>query len=149
MAATAEMVAIALRTKPHGACLVPERREERTTEGGLDAKGQHDHLAPVVAELKSAGIRVSLFIAADDSADRGGGLARCAGDRNPHRSLVRSRRRRRAPPRPMPSGVASGRAPASPSRSVSKFTPVMGWTSRRRKRLRPYRTSSSSTSGIS
>jgi pyridoxine 5-phosphate synthase len=65
MAATEEMVAIALRTRPHAACLVPERREERTTEGGLDVAGQHNMLAPVVARLSDAGIRVSLFIAAD------------------------------------------------------------------------------------
>src|SRR5438552_9780376 len=65
MAATPEMVAIALKTKPHAACLVPERREERTTEGGLDAASQHNLLAPVVAKLVEAGIRVSLFIAAE------------------------------------------------------------------------------------
>ncbi len=65
MAATPEMVAIALRHRPHAACIVPERREERTTEGGLDADGQFEHLRPIVAELGAAGIRVSLFIAAD------------------------------------------------------------------------------------
>ncbi len=65
MAATREMVEIAVRTRPHAACIVPERREERTTEGGLDAAGQRDALRPVVAELRAAGIRVSLFIAAD------------------------------------------------------------------------------------
>jgi pyridoxine 5-phosphate synthase len=65
MAATAEMTAIALAAKPHAACLVPERRQEITTEGGLDAVGQHNVLAPVVARLVEAGIRVSLFIAAD------------------------------------------------------------------------------------
>src|SRR5262245_51583355 len=65
MAATDEMVRIALQTKPHAACLVPERREERTTEGGLDAAGQHNALAPAVARLRDAGIRVSLFIAAE------------------------------------------------------------------------------------
>ena len=65
MAATDEMVAIAVRTRPHATCLVPERREERTTEGGLDVAGQHDLLAPTVATLRSAGIRVSLFIAAE------------------------------------------------------------------------------------
>ena len=62
MAATEEMVEIALRHKPHAACIVPERREERTTEGGLDAAGQHNTLAPLVAQLTDAGIRVSLFI---------------------------------------------------------------------------------------
>ncbi len=65
MAATQEMVAIALRHRPHAACIVPERREERTTEGGLDAAGQHNHLAPLVAQLLDAGIRVSLFIEPD------------------------------------------------------------------------------------
>jgi pyridoxine 5-phosphate synthase len=65
MAATAEMVAIAVRTKPHAACLVPERRAERTTEGGLDAVGGRAELAPRIAELRGAGIRVSLFVAAD------------------------------------------------------------------------------------
>jgi len=62
MAATDEMLEIALRHKPHAACIVPERREERTTEGGLDAAGQHNHLAPIVTRLTDAGIRVSLFI---------------------------------------------------------------------------------------
>ncbi|WP_294392042.1 pyridoxine 5'-phosphate synthase [uncultured Sphingomonas sp.] len=62
MAATDEMRAIALRHRPHAACIVPERREELTTEGGLDASGQHDRLAPLVRELGAAGIRVSLFI---------------------------------------------------------------------------------------
>ena len=66
MAATDEMLAIALRHKPHAACIVPERREERTTEGGLDAAGQHNRLAPIVARLTDAGIRVSLFIAPDE-----------------------------------------------------------------------------------
>jgi len=67
MAATPEMVAIAVKTKPHGACLVPERRQERTTEGGLDVAGKRDQLEQVVAELKAAGIRVSLFIAPDEA----------------------------------------------------------------------------------
>ena len=62
MAATEEMLAIALRHRPHAACIVPERREERTTEGGLDAAGQREHLEPFVEKLASAGIRVSLFI---------------------------------------------------------------------------------------
>jgi pyridoxine 5-phosphate synthase len=62
MAATEEMLEIALRHKPHAACIVPERREERTTEGGLDAAGQSDHLASFVGRLGDAGVRVSLFI---------------------------------------------------------------------------------------
>lgn len=65
MAATEEMLAIALRHKPHAVCLVPEKRQERTTEGGLDAAGGHNHLAPFVLKLSDAGIRVSLFIEAD------------------------------------------------------------------------------------
>jgi pyridoxine 5-phosphate synthase len=65
MAATSEMVEIALRHRPHAACIVPEKREERTTEGGLDAAGQHNHLKPMVEKLSLAGIRVSLFIEAD------------------------------------------------------------------------------------
>jgi pyridoxine 5-phosphate synthase len=65
MAATDEMVAIAVKTRPHAVCLVPERRQERTTEGGLDAAGQRAQLTPAVAELKTAGVRVSLFIAAE------------------------------------------------------------------------------------
>ena len=65
MAATEEMVRIALRHKPHAACIVPEKRAELTTEGGLDAAGTHNHLKPVVAALKKAGIRVSLFIDPD------------------------------------------------------------------------------------
>ena len=62
MAATDEMLAIALAHRPHAACIVPERRQERTTEGGLDAAGQFDHLSPFVEKLGAAGIRVSLFI---------------------------------------------------------------------------------------
>lgn len=62
MAATEEMLEIALAHAPHAACIVPERREERTTEGGLDAAGQHNRLAPIVTRLTDANIRVSLFI---------------------------------------------------------------------------------------
>jgi pyridoxine 5-phosphate synthase len=65
MAATPEMLGIALATRPHAVCLVPERREELTTEGGLDAVGQHNTLKPFIARLNDAGIRVSLFIAAE------------------------------------------------------------------------------------
>ena len=65
MAATDEMLEIALRHKPHAACIVPERREERTTEGGLDAAGQDNHLMPFVEKLLEAKIRVSLFIEPD------------------------------------------------------------------------------------
>jgi len=65
MAATEEMLEIALRHKPHACCLVPEKRQELTTEGGLDVAGQYDRLKPYVTELAKAGIRVSLFIDAD------------------------------------------------------------------------------------
>jgi pyridoxine 5-phosphate synthase len=62
MAATSEMVGLATRLHPHAACLVPEKREERTTEGGLDIIGGHAHLRPAIQELKGEGIRVSLFV---------------------------------------------------------------------------------------
>ena len=65
MAATEEMLKIALRHQPHAACIVPEKRAEVTTEGGLDAAGGHNQLKPYVAELSEAGIRVSLFIDTD------------------------------------------------------------------------------------
>jgi pyridoxine 5-phosphate synthase len=65
MAATREMVDIALKARPHAACIVPERRQELTTEGGLDVVRAHNHLVPIIAELKAAGIRVSLFISTD------------------------------------------------------------------------------------
>ena len=64
MAATDEMVGIAIKTHPHAVCLVPEKRTERTTEGGLDAVKQRAHLRPAIHELKHVGIRVSLFIGA-------------------------------------------------------------------------------------
>lgn len=66
MAATDEMLEIALRHSPHAACIVPEKREEVTTEGGLDAAGQHNRIQPIVSRLADAGIRVSLFIAPDE-----------------------------------------------------------------------------------
>lgn len=65
MACTDEMLRIALRHKPHAACIVPEKREERTTEGGLDVAGGATALQPVISELKGVGIRVSLFIEPD------------------------------------------------------------------------------------
>jgi pyridoxine 5-phosphate synthase len=65
MACTEEMLQIALAFRPHAACLVPERREERTTEGGLDAARQHNLVAPIVRRLREAGVRVSLFIEPD------------------------------------------------------------------------------------
>ncbi|RYE74704.1 MAG: pyridoxine 5'-phosphate synthase, partial [Hyphomicrobiales bacterium] len=65
MAVTQEMLAIALHHRPHAVCLVPEKREERTTEGGLDVVGGHNWITPFVAQLNDAGARVSLFIGAD------------------------------------------------------------------------------------
>jgi len=65
IAATDEMLAIALAAKPHAACIVPEKREERTTEGGLDAVGLYDQLRPFVQALSKNGSRVSLFVEAD------------------------------------------------------------------------------------
>jgi len=65
MAATPEMLQVALRHKPHAACIVPEKREERTTEGGLDVAGNRAHLEPFVRRLVDAGVRVSLFIEPD------------------------------------------------------------------------------------
>lgn len=65
MAATAEMLGIALRHRPHAACLVPEKREERTTEGGLDVRASQRHLMGFAQELRAAGIRVSLFVEPD------------------------------------------------------------------------------------
>ena len=65
MAATEEMLGVALRHRPHAACIVPEKREERTTEGGIDAAGMHNRLQPMVSELRAANVRVSLFIEPD------------------------------------------------------------------------------------
>jgi pyridoxine 5-phosphate synthase len=65
MAATDEMAAIALKAKPHAVCIVPEKREERTTEGGIDCITQFARLKPIVAALTGAGIRVSMFIEPD------------------------------------------------------------------------------------
>ena len=78
MAATDQMLDIALRTRPHACCLVPEKRTERTTEGGLDVLGQQGHLAPFISELSRAGVRVSLFV--EPSAEV---LAACAAVKAP------------------------------------------------------------------
>lgn len=67
MAATDEMLEIALKLKPHAVCIVPEKREERTTEGGLNVAGQHNRIAPIAAALAENGSRVSLFIEATRS----------------------------------------------------------------------------------
>ena len=95
MAATDEMLGIALQHRPHAACIVPERRAERTTEGGLDAAGQHNGLAPIIARLKDAGIRVSLFIAPEAAPARCRRPARRAGGGTAHRPLQPCRDRRR------------------------------------------------------
>ncbi len=89
MAATDEMVAIALDTRPHACCLVPEKRSERTTEGGLNVLDGHDHLKTVTAELARAGVRVSLFIEPGLSRREGGRFDRRARRRTAHRRLVR------------------------------------------------------------
>ena len=65
MAATGEMLEIAVKARPHAACIVPEKREERTTEGGIDAAGHFARLKPIVMTLADAGIRVSMFIEPD------------------------------------------------------------------------------------
>jgi pyridoxine 5-phosphate synthase len=62
MAATAEMLQLCTQVQPHGCCIVPENRNERTTEGGLNVAGQHNFIAPFVRELTDAGIRTSLFV---------------------------------------------------------------------------------------
>lgn len=67
MAATEEMLALALKTRPNACCLVPEKRTEVTTEGGLDVVGQYANLAPLVAKLIDAGIRVSMFVDPDEA----------------------------------------------------------------------------------
>ena len=93
IAPTAEMIAIAARVRPHAACLVPEKREERTTEGGLDIVGGHDHLAPVVHELREIGIRVSLFVEPEvEVMEAARGAAR-SGGRIAHRQPIARRAR--------------------------------------------------------
>jgi pyridoxine 5-phosphate synthase len=112
MAATEQMVAIAIATRPHAACLVPERREERTTEGGLDVAGQHDALASVVASLREAGIRVSLFIAAEPRQ-----IQAAVAIGAPVIETIEPRRRR-------PNGSASATARSSRGVSGSRFMPA-------------------------
>ena len=99
MAATDEMLAIALRHVPHACCLVPEKREEKTTEGGLDVVRGENHLRRYVDDLKSAGIRVSLFIEPDAKAVEAAPRLGAAGRRAAHRRLLRARAggRRRGP----------------------------------------------------
>jgi len=148
MAATEEMAAIAVNTRPHAACLVPERRQERTTEGGLDVAGQQSALAPVVRRLRDAGIRVSLFIAAEprqiEAAVAVGAPvieihtgAWC--DALAEGRTLPERR----------NGSASGKAPSSRAGLVSKFMPATGSISPLPRKLRRCLKWSSSISVIS
>ena len=99
MAATDEMQAIALRHRPHAVCLVPEKREERTTEGGLEVAREENRLAHFIAPLREAGCRVSIFIAADRPQIEAARPHRRGGGRTAHRRLLRrSRRRATSPP---------------------------------------------------
>ena len=150
MAATDEMVAIAVKTRPHAACLVPERREERTTEGGLDVAGQRGPLKPVVEELKRAGIRVSLFIAAEP-AQIEAAAALGAPVIEIHTGSwceAVARRRRTAARRRRMAAHRRGRARLR-ARSASRCTPATGSTTTPRGRSPRSPRSSSSTSAIS
>ena len=149
MAATEDMLRISLATKPHAVCLVPERREELTTEGGLDVVGQHNALAPFIARLNDAGIRVSLFISADPATDRDGGKIARAGDRDPHRRLVRRRGRRPYGKRPRRNGSESSRAPHWRAPRGSRFMPATASTTRPPRRFPRCPRSPNSTSAIS
>ena len=88
MAVTEEMLAIALKVKPHASCLVPERRQEITTEGGLDVAGQLDTLTPFVAKLRRAGIQVALFIDPEPEQIEASRKVRHRRDRVPYRHLL-------------------------------------------------------------
>ena len=92
MAATEEMIAIALRTKPHAVCIVPEKRQERTTEGGLDVKASIGKLRDTVTQLKGAGIRVSLFIKSRGAGRGSGGRNGRGGGGAAYRALLRRSR---------------------------------------------------------
>ncbi len=89
MAATDEMQKIALRHKPHAVCIVPEKREERTTEGGLEVAREENRLAHFIAPLRDAGCRVSIFIAADRRQIEAAAPHRRRGDRTAYRRLLR------------------------------------------------------------
>ncbi len=108
MAATEAMLDIALRIRPHACCLVPEKRTERTTEGGLDVVGGFRTLKPFVAELGRAGIRVSMFIEPSGEALEGQRRPRRAGGRTAHRRLVRRAGARRFAPAPTTNSAACG-----------------------------------------
>ena len=130
MAATDEMVAVALATRPHASCIVPEKRSERTTEGGLDVFGGHDHLRIATTELSKVGIRVSLFIEPTVHAIR---AAKSIGapvvelhtgawcDSLTHANGIA----------PRTSSSASASPRAKRRRKGSNATPVTAWTTRR------------------
>ena len=122
MAATEEMVAIALRHRPHAACIVPEKREERTTEGGLDAAGQHNHLRRWSRALSDAGIRVSLFIEPDPRQLEAAVTLGRSGRRAAHRRLLRASRAR---PSARELDALARRPPRLRQRSASNATPAM------------------------
>ena len=119
MAVTAEMEAIALAHRPHAACLVPERREEVTTEGGLDMVKGHNTIAPVIARLRQAGIRVSCFVDADFE-------------------QIAATPSGRARPRPIACCRGSSLRPPRPTAWAWKSTPATASTTRRSSRSRPY-----------
>ena len=127
MAATNEMAAAALAIRPHAVCIVPEKRSERTTEGGLDVVGHREQLKPVIHDLKHAGIRVSLFIAPHRRADRGRGRARRAGDRTAYRRLVRCAARRPRGGSESMNGSSSKPARTLAHTSALKCTRATAW----------------------
>ena len=143
MAATEEMLDIALRHRPHAACLVPEKREERTTEGGLDAAGQHNHLAFYVDRLRGASIGQPVHRARPPPG-RGGDPARRAGRRVPHRPLRPCRRRgarRRAAPdrrRRRARRQERHRAPCRPRPDLRQCRPDRRHPAARRAQYRPF-----------
>jgi hypothetical protein len=131
MAVTDEMIAIALDHRPHAVCLVPERREERTTEGGLDVAGQADLVAGAVEQLREAGSRVSLFIGADPDPDRDCGGGRGPGRRTAYRGLLRLPARRQGDGRPARRWTRSGPAPPGRPTWGWRFMPGTAWITRR------------------
>lgn len=145
MAATEDMMRISLATRPHAVCLVPERRQEVTTEGGLDVVGQHNALAPYIARLNDAGIRVSLFIAADPAQ-----IETAARLRAPvieiHTGAWCDAVVEVTPTRPRPNGGGSWQGRSWRKKQGWRFTPDTGWTTRQRRRSPACRTSWNSTS---
>ena len=151
MAATDEMVGDrAARIRPHAACLVPEKREERTTEGGLDIVGGHDHLAPVRrGSSTGAGIRVSLFVEPETEVDGGGPRPRRAGGRAAHRRLLRGVVAGDAEPVAARARAAAAGGRARRRRSASRSMPATASPSTPSRPSPRSRRSSSSTSAIS